>query len=159
MAEMQQQAIGGSHPIQERSFQEKMLETFQHETRGSDLDLKTALLKARSRVGAMANSNMQETLSPPMYYQTQIRPLEGHRTQWLGSPMCTGMREKQFKRGVCPPHGRWGQTNGYENMANEFFDGHGDAVDGDQIDGYRFSVLSARVITWAPRLYTRTSGK
>ena len=55
-----------------------MLETFQHEARGLDLALNTVLLKARFGVGAMSNADMQETLSPPPYYLTQIRPLEGH---------------------------------------------------------------------------------
>ena len=57
-----------------------MLETFQPEARGSNLALKTTLLIARSRVGAIADSDMQETMSPPPYYKTQIRPLEGHGT-------------------------------------------------------------------------------
>ena len=71
-----------------------MLETFQPEVRGSNLASKMTLLMARSGLGAMANSDMQETLSAPPYYLMQIKTLEGHGTQCLGSPMSTNMRDE-----------------------------------------------------------------
>ena len=50
------------------------MKTSLQEVRGSDLTLKMALLKARSRVNAITDSDMQETLNPPLCNQTQIRP-------------------------------------------------------------------------------------
>ena len=98
MAEMQQQAIGGLDLIPRRSFQGNILETFQHVAKGSDPAPKRALLKARSGITAMANSDMQEALSPPPYHLTQIRPLEGHETQCLGSHMSTNMRDEAIQK-------------------------------------------------------------
>ena len=80
-----------------------MLETFQPVARGSDPDSKMDLLKARSRVGAMANSNMQETLSPHLYYlTTQLRPLEGCGTQHSESPMSIDMRDEAVRKRCIP---------------------------------------------------------
>ena len=64
----------------------------------SDLALKRALLEARPRVGAMANSKMQKALSPPLYHLTHIRPLEGHGTQRLGNPVCTDMKDEAIQK-------------------------------------------------------------
>ena len=99
---MQRHAIGGSDPIQERRSQGKMLETFQHVAGGSDPTPKRALLKVRSGVDTMANSDMQEALSPPSYHLTQIRPLEGHGTQLLGNPMSMTMRDEAVQNRCIP---------------------------------------------------------
>ena len=92
--EMQWQAIGGSDPIQEGSFQRKILETFRPVARGSDPGSKRALLKARFGAVTMANSDTQGALSPPSYPLMQIRPLEGHGTQHLGNPMSMNMGDE-----------------------------------------------------------------
>ena len=85
-----------------------MLETFHLVAGGLNPALKTTLLKARSGVGAMANFNMQETLSPPPYYMTQIRPLEGHGIHHLGSPMSIDMRDEAVKKRCVPTPRRTG---------------------------------------------------
>ena len=87
--EMKQQTVGGSDLTQERRFQGKTLETYQHKVRGSDLAPKMALLKARYGVNTVVDSDMQDELSPPPYYLTQNRPPESHGTQRLESPMST----------------------------------------------------------------------
>ena len=61
-----------------------------------------ALLKARSGVGTMADSNMRETLSPPTCNQTQIRPSEGHETQRLEGPISTDMRDEAVQKRCIP---------------------------------------------------------
>ena len=71
-----------------------MLETFQPVAKGSNPAPKRALLKARFRVGAMADYVTQEALSLPPYPLTQIRPLEGHGTQCLGNLMSTNIRDE-----------------------------------------------------------------
>ena len=83
-----------------------MLETFQTVARGLDTASKRALLKAKSGVDAMANSDMQETLSPPPYYLKQIRLLEGHETQHLRNPMSINMKDEAIQK-RCVPTPRW----------------------------------------------------
>ena len=61
-----------------------------------------ALLKARSGVGAMVESDMRETLSPPTCNQTQIRPSEGHETQCLEGPISTDMRDEVVQKRYVP---------------------------------------------------------
>ena len=100
--EAQWQAIWGSNPIQEESFKRKMLEIFQSVAGGLDPALKTALLKTRSGVGAMANSDTQEALSPPPYHLIQIKPPEGHGTQCLGNPMFADMRNEAVQKRCVP---------------------------------------------------------
>ena len=102
MIGMQQQAIGGSDPIQEGSFQENILETFQPVVGESDPVPKRALLKARFGVDAMANSDIQGALSPPSYPLTQIKPLEGHGTQRLGKLMSMNMRDEAVQKRCIP---------------------------------------------------------
>ena len=79
-----------------------MLETSQYEVRGSNLAPKTTLLKVRSRVGAMADSDMKDTLSAPLYYLTQIRPPEGHGTQHIEGLMVVDMREEAVQKRYVP---------------------------------------------------------
>ena len=67
-----------------------------------------ALLKARTRAGAMTDSDMQETLSLPQCNQTQIRPLEGHETQCLKGPMSTDMRDEVVQKRYVPTPQRTG---------------------------------------------------
>ena len=50
----------------------------------------------------MANSDMQEALSPLSYHLTQIRPLEGHETQCLGSPRSINMRDEVVQKRCVP---------------------------------------------------------
>ena len=69
---------------------------------GSDPALKRVLLKARSRVGAMTNSDRQEALSPPPHHLTQIRTLEVHGTQHLGNPMSMNMRDESVRKRCVP---------------------------------------------------------
>ena len=108
---MQQQSIEGSDLIQERSFQGRTLKTFQqgrtlktfqHGVRGSNLAPKMALLMARSGVDTMADSNMQDTLSPPLQYQSQTIPLEVHGTQRLRSLMSIDMRDEGAQKRCVP---------------------------------------------------------
>ena len=100
--EMHRQAIGGSNPIQEESFQGKPLETFKPVAKGSDPTPKRALLKARSGVSTMANSDMQEVLSPSPYHLTQIIHPKGHRTQRLGNPMSMNMKDEAVEKRCVP---------------------------------------------------------
>ena len=61
-----------------------------------------ALLKARFKVGAMANSDTQEALSPPLYPVTQIRPLDGQRTQHLGNLISTNTWDETVQKRCVP---------------------------------------------------------
>ena len=79
-----------------------MLETFQPVAGGSDPAPKKALLKARSGVGAMPNSDMEKALSPPPYHLTQIEPLKGHGTQRLRSPISTNIRDGAVHKRCVP---------------------------------------------------------
>ena len=54
----------------------------------------------------MANYDMQEALSPAPYHLMQIRPLEGHGTQNLGSPMPTDIGDEEVQK-RCVPIPRW----------------------------------------------------
>ena len=58
MAEIQQQTIGGSYPIRERSFQGRALGTSQDEVRGSDLNPKMTFLNSRSGADAMTSVSL-----------------------------------------------------------------------------------------------------
>ena len=67
-----------------------------------------ALLKARSRAGTMANSDMQEMLSLPLCNQTQIRPPESRETQHLEGPMSMDMRDEAVQKRCVPTPQRMG---------------------------------------------------
>ena len=124
--------------------------------RGSDLTPKMTLLKARSRIGAMADSDMREMLSSPPCNQTQIRPPEGHETQHLEGPMFMDTRDEVVQK-WCVPTPRQMGTDGRGNMADGLSEGHRDTTDEDQIDGCRHSVFG--VITYTLRLHARANIK
>ena len=56
----------------------------------------------------MADYDIQDTLSAPLYYQIQIRLAEGHGTQCLEGPMSTNMRNEAVHNRYVPHHDRWG---------------------------------------------------
>ena len=78
------------------------LETSHSGVRGSDLTPKMALLKARSRVNAMTDSDMQEMLILPLCNQMQIKPLEDYVTQHLEGSMSTDMRDEAVQKRCVP---------------------------------------------------------
>ena len=88
--------------MHERSFQGKTLGTSRHEVRRSNLTPKMALLKARFGAGAMTDFDMQETTSPSLCNQTQIRPLEGHETQCLEGPMSMDIKDEAVQKRCVP---------------------------------------------------------